>query len=400
MKSLLFIVPSQSNGGTNSSLSAIYDALSGKYKVKTLILTSKGEGKYTFLSNSFTNNILNAYYNDFACLNGKVKFLALILKIFKRIALLLGFSIDDIVCKYAAGIIEKKENYDFIIGFQEGLAMRVASNFSNPNKYTWLHCDYERSVPSDKNEIKYYDKFKKIVCVSQYTMHRFLQRYPTLKANTYYIYNLLDDKNIIKLSSETIDDSRFDNSCFISTPSSGIFVQNESVVTKSYVQLILDTLYKINKTDIDKKMGKYIIAYYNIVNYLYQITLDYQALHPSIHGYITSINSYMHSQGYDFNNKFVIDEQNKSKSEYNINNKMYKQLDTMTKKDFVIQLKRFGESNYKFYHTQEEKNDKIDNEEYAEKQNISIYDDREIPLLLGSLIYDESWFKSTIDSEN
>lgn len=214
MKSLLFIVPSQSNGGTNSSLSAIYDALSGKYKVKTLILTSKGEGKYTFLSNSFTNNILNAYYNDFACLNGKVKFLALILKIFKRIALLLGFSIDDIVCKYAAGIIEKKENYDFIIGFQEGLAMRVASNFSNPNKYTWLHCDYERSVPSDKNEIKYYDKFKKIVCVSQYTMHRFLQRYPTLKANTYYIYNLLDDKNIIKLSSETIDDCRFDNSRF------------------------------------------------------------------------------------------------------------------------------------------------------------------------------------------
>ena len=194
--------------------------------------------------------------------------------------------------------------------------------------------------------------------------------------------------------------AHFDNSCFISTPSSGIFVQNESVVTKSYVQLILDTLYKINKTDIDKKMGKYIIAYYNIVNYLYQITLDYQALHPSIHGYITSINSYMHSQGYDFNNKFVIDEQNKSKSEYNINNKMYKQLDTMTKKDFVIQLKRFGESNYKFYHTQEEKNDKIDNEEYAEKQNISIYDDREIPLLLGSLIYDESWFKSTIDSEN
>ena len=92
--------------------------------------------------------------------------------------------------------------------------------------------------------------------------------------------------------------AHFDNSCFISTPSSGIFVQNESVVTKSYVQLILDTLYKINKTDIDKKMGKYIIAYYNIVNYLYQITLDYQALHPSIHGYITSINSYMHSQGY------------------------------------------------------------------------------------------------------
>lgn len=197
--------------------------------------------------------------------------------------------------------------------------------------------------------------------------------------------------------------AHFDNSCFISTPSSGIFVQNESVVTKSYVQLILDTLYKINKTDIDKKMGKYIIAYYNIVNYLYQITLDYQALHPSIHGYITSINSYMHSQGYDFNNKFVIDEQNKSKSEYNINNKMYKQLDTMTKKDFVIQLKRFGESNYKFYHTQEEpqngKQSKNKHSSYGDNEFCE-YNNKEIPLLLGSLIYDEQWFKSTIDSAN
>lgn len=214
MKSLLFIVPSRSNGGTNSSLSAIYNALSENYRIRILSITSKGEGKYSFLSNSFTNNILNAYYNDFSRLNGKTKLLALLLKIFKRTALFFNFSIDDIVCKYAAGIIEKQERYDFIIGFQEGLAMRVASNFSNPNKYTWLHCDYERSVPSDKNELRCYDKFKKIVCVSQYTMHRFLQRYPTLKENTYYIYNLLDDKNIIKLSSETVDDSRFDNSCF------------------------------------------------------------------------------------------------------------------------------------------------------------------------------------------
>lgn len=214
MKSLLFIVPSRSNGGTNSSLSAIYDALSRKYKIKILMITSKGEGKYNFISNSFTNNILNAYYNDFARLNGKVKLLAFILKIFKRISLLFGFSIDDVVCKYAAGIIEKKDNYDFIIGFQEGLAMHVASNFSNPNKYTWLHCDYERFVSADKDELMYYDKFIKIVCVSKYTMHKFVQRYPSLKANTCYIYNLYDAHNIIKLSLEAVDDSRFDNSCF------------------------------------------------------------------------------------------------------------------------------------------------------------------------------------------
>lgn len=214
MKSLLFIIPSCSNSGVNSSLSAIYNNIHERYKIKILVVTSKGEGKYNFLSDSFINNILNAYYNDFSRLYGKTKLLAIILKIFKRIALMLSFSIDDVICKYAAGIIEKHEHYDFIIGFQEGLAMRVASNFSNPNKYTWLHCDYERSVSLDENELRYYNKFKKIVCVSKYTMCKFLQRYPSLKINTCYIYNLFDANSIIKLSSETVDDSRFNNSYF------------------------------------------------------------------------------------------------------------------------------------------------------------------------------------------
>ena len=86
-----------------------------------------------------------------------------------------------------------------------------------------------------------------------------------------------------------------------------------------------------------------------------------------------------------------------------INNNYYVQTDNFLMKDFVIQLKRFGESNYKFYHTQEEPqngkecNDKHDN--YDENKSYE-YDNKEIPLLLGSLIYDESWFKSTIDSEN
>ena len=116
-------------------------------------------------------------------------------------------------------------------------------------------------------------------------------------------------------------------------------------------------------------------------------------------------------------------------------------------KDFVIQLKRIGESNYKFYETQmpakkgqaSNNNDnskggdvqeaqpvqdnsivtanatttatatatdtttiKSDNSTCVEKMgdvNSGLRDNKEMPVLLGSLIYDEHWFKSTIDDE-
>ena len=84
-----------------------------------------------------------------------------------------------------------------------------------------------------------------------------------------------------------------------------------------------------------------------------------------------------------------------------INTNYYVQTDNFLMKDFVIQLKRFGESNYKFYHTQEEpQNGKQSKNKKVGTQNSANETNKEIPLLLGSLIYDEQWFKSTIDSEN
>lgn len=214
MKTLLFIVPSRANCGTNSSFSAIYNVLKDQYKIDVLTIKSSGKGIYEFLNNSFTNNILEAYYGDFKSLRGKVKMLSVCLKIFKHIAYALHINSDDMISKSAAGSIERKKHYDFIIGFQEGLAMRVASNFSNPNKLTWVHCDYERAVPPESNELQYYLKFKSIVCVSNFTRDKFVSRYPNLGNRTCCIYNLTDTDKVLQLSAEPIEDARFRNDCF------------------------------------------------------------------------------------------------------------------------------------------------------------------------------------------
>ena len=124
----------------------------------------------------------------------------------------------------------------------------------------------------------------------------------------------------------------------------------------------------------------------------------------------------------------------------NINNNNSQTIDNSLMKDFVIQLKRIGESNYKFYETQKpgkegqasNNNDNSKGGDVQEAQpvqdnstvtatatatatattesdnnsNVKFGDykssekgDDEMPVLLGSLIYDESWFKSTIDDE-
>ena len=116
-------------------------------------------------------------------------------------------------------------------------------------------------------------------------------------------------------------------------------------------------------------------------------------------------------------------------------------------KDFIVQLKRIGESNYKFYETQKpvkkgqasNNNDNSKGGDVQEAQPVqdnstatatatttatatatatattesdnssidskigtgkkSDKNNKEMPVLLGSLIYDEHWFKSTIDDE-
>ena len=239
--------------------------------------------------------------------------------------------------------------------------------------------------------------------------------------------------------------AHFDNSCFIKGTSSGIFVQDNEKVTRSFLEIILDYIDVVEEQQLDVKMGKYLVAYYKVINYLYEfhnyysMSLDklkilYDNL-SRIEEFINSKNLIQKKKGAD--NENIL----------NINNNNSQTIDNSLMKDFVIQLKRIGESNYKFYETQKpgkegqasNNNDnskggdvqeaqpvqdnstvtanatttatatatdtttiKSDNSTCVEKMgdvNSGLRDNKEMPVLLGSLIYDEHWFKSTIDDE-
>lgn len=164
---------------------------------------------------------------------------------------------------------------------------------------------------------------------------------------------------------------------------------------------MIDYLDVIELNDVDKKMGRYLLAYCNIINYLYQLSMVHNNFSNALYKLYTRASSILSSAGMSFGSgviKQVKDKPNETSKP--INNNYYVQTDNFLMKDFVIQLKRFGESNYKFYHTQEETQNKTDNGKYKCQQEKHNYDNSEVPLLLGALLYDENWFKSDIDNEN
>lgn len=214
MKRVLFITPSKSIGGINSSLSSLISCVQDKFDIKVLLMSDNGNGEYDFLKKSFTNNILNVYHSDFSSLSGKLKFLALIIKCVKRWFALFSIDISELFYKIAARQVQKKYNFDVVVGFSEGFSMRLASVFAAKKRITWIHCEYDRAVSKDKDELTYYNKFDNIICVSQYTLNKFVERYPALKNKSSYIYNLIDDERIETLSQDSCLVPEFNDDMF------------------------------------------------------------------------------------------------------------------------------------------------------------------------------------------
>lgn len=209
MKKILFIIPSKSVGGTNSSLSSVIKHLRPLCDIHVMLMSSSGTGQYEFLSNSYCPILLDAFYTGFKELDWNVKCYSIFIKLLKRLFYLFHIPFENWLYKFIAYKYQRIFGYDIVVGFSEGISMRMASEFNATQKFTWIHCEYDRAVPQHISELFHYEKFQKIVCVSRYTKEQFLKRYPSLKHNTTYIHNLLDIDRILSLSSSDIDDSRF-----------------------------------------------------------------------------------------------------------------------------------------------------------------------------------------------
>lgn len=212
-KKLLFIIPHFGTGGTNSALLAMLHTLEKTFDCHIFSMCKDGEMKDRYKKyKTFSHWFLNLFQCDFSKCAFQQKAIVLLIKCFKRLMLAINVDITGYVFKKVAKKIENKGDYDIIVGYQEGETTAFASYFKNKNKIAWIHCDYSFYMKADESKV--YEKFKKIVCVSEYTSNVFKGIYPQFADKTTYSYNLCDYDKIVALSNEAVNDSRFSNNDF------------------------------------------------------------------------------------------------------------------------------------------------------------------------------------------
>lgn len=102
------------------------------------------------------------------------------------------------------------DNYDVEVAFLETGVTKIISGGINSKKIAWIHADIHTTKDnqkwyySHKRFVKAYCKFNKIICVSNTSKKAFFKETGIIE-NVEVIYNPIDEKNIINMSKEKLD---------------------------------------------------------------------------------------------------------------------------------------------------------------------------------------------------
>ena len=191
-----------------------------------------------------------------------------------------------------------------------------------------------------------------------------------------------------------IGGASFDNDCFVRGTSAGIFIQDNDKIAQNVVHKLCDYIYNIPLDKIDPKNSIYIEAYKKIIRYLYNIDSS-----------VTKINDLYNNIGTSLLSDYGIvvlspDMINNSENNehYNINAQDEKYIQVSYIDDFAIQLKRFGEYNYKYFYSHQELISEGNGSTGTNNRDWSKTDkNTNIPQLLGSLVYDKEWIDNKME---
>lgn len=212
MKKVLIVTPTlRSGGGVIRGLQNMLSLLpTRKYDIDVLPLGFSGSNNVelencTILKDSFFLTVTDGVYAE--CENYKYKTILWLCKVL--LALLHKLKLRNVVVSRLHKIVATSyRGYDVVVAYQEGAATHFVQHIKTPRRIAWIHCDYAEyfKCHRNKSEESIYGKYQNIVCVSDYTLKRFKEIYPSLISRSIYIYNLLDISMIIQSSLESSDD--------------------------------------------------------------------------------------------------------------------------------------------------------------------------------------------------
>lgn len=210
MKRILFVSPGFSYGGSTTALICILNSsIAQDFDIDVFALVKADNNSPVLKSREIgLNEWTNAYYADYSALERKEKSRGFILKALRQIPVLKKW-VEKWVVRHTINKIERR-NYDTIVAFQEKQATLFCQHFSVKDKIAWIHCDYAKTYPRTDADLSVYEKYTKIVCVSNATLTSFLSYFPQMADRATVIYNLFDSFSILQKAKDSVDDERFD----------------------------------------------------------------------------------------------------------------------------------------------------------------------------------------------
>ena len=206
MKSIMFIMPSLPGGGAEKVLIDILQRLDrNRYKI-SLFLEYR-EGEYV---KAIPDDI--AVYYLFKQSN-------IWIERFHRGLRIVGLYhlFHSVIYKSLLRIIFKRKQFDTIVSFMEGEAVRLHSYLmdKSENNVSWVHIDFQKKhwsadyFRSDEQEESIYTALQRIIFVSSDAFDSFLRLFQKVDASKCrVIFNLIDKDEIVRQSllNETIKD--------------------------------------------------------------------------------------------------------------------------------------------------------------------------------------------------
>ena len=196
-KKILFAAYTMDVGGIETALVTLLNKLIEKYDV-TLVLEKK---QGIFLS-ELNSKIKVVEYNPNQSRNA---FIRKTINAIKRLIF----------------IIKYKNRFDFAGSFATYSKMgSFCARTASKNNGLWCHAKYSKIFNNEKEmkdffEFISYDKFKRIIFVSNEGLEDFAKSFPEVKDKLFVCNNLIDSKKIISLSNEEIETKKVDYPTFL-----------------------------------------------------------------------------------------------------------------------------------------------------------------------------------------
>lgn len=210
-KKILIINKSFEPGGVQMALANMLEAIHNEYDVTLAVfnpngpLRSRVPDNVKLLELSSLVQVLGMGRSD--CQQfGTVR-----QKIFKAIgsiwARIFG---NTLPVKFAMAFQKNVGEFDTVISYHQetgpktlvtGFGYFALRKCGSPNKIAWIHADFLATNLATLKNLKTYQKFDKIVCVSRLCMDHFVASYPSLKEKCNYCYNYIPAEEIVQKAS-------------------------------------------------------------------------------------------------------------------------------------------------------------------------------------------------------